>query len=134
MNEQGLISCRTFPSDCPACRRCPSDLPTCMKCPSGFPACRRWASELTACTRCFSELSVKPCRSHMSENHCLPGHLASLSQLCNIRWGGGTISGSRQPATFRVRAQVSAWPERLLPHVPREPPWFWDSTESSLHR
>jgi hypothetical protein len=40
----------------------------------------------------------------------------------------------RQPATFLVRAQVSTQPERLLPHVPQEPPWFWDSTESSLHR
>ena len=40
----------------------------------------------------------------------------------------------RQPTTFLVRAQGSAQPERLLPHVPRGPPWFQDSRESSLHR
>ena len=33
-----------------------------------------------------------------------------------MRTGGGAISGSRQPATFLVRAQGSARPERLLPH------------------
>jgi hypothetical protein len=40
----------------------------------------------------------------------------------------------RQPATFLVRAQVSARPERLLPQVLLEPPWFRDSMEGSLHR
>jgi hypothetical protein len=50
-----------------------------------------------------------------------------------VLWGGA-IFGSRQPAIFLVRAQVSAQPERLLPHVPRGPPWFQDSRESSLHR
>jgi hypothetical protein len=46
----------------------------------------------------------------------------------------GAIFGARQRATFLVRAQVSARPGRLLPQVPREPPWFRDSAESSLHR
>jgi hypothetical protein len=39
-----------------------------------------------------------------------------------------------QPATFLVRAQVSAQPERLLPQVLQKPPWFQDSEEGSLHR
>jgi hypothetical protein len=42
------------------------------------------------------------------------------------------IFGSRQPATFGARGQVSAWPGRLLPQVPREPPLFRDSTAGSL--
>ena len=49
-----------------------------------------------------------------------------------IYGGGGAICGSKQPATFLVRAQVSSRPERLLPQVPREPAWFRDSEEGSL--
>ena len=45
---------------------------------------------------------------------------------------GGAIFGSRQPATFLVRAQGSTRPERLLPHVPWGPPWFRDSAAGGL--
>ena len=60
--------------------------------------------------------------------NCMRSHL-SIDEL----WGGA-ISGSRQPATFLVRAQGSTLPVRLLPHVPWGPPWFRDSPELSLHR
>ena len=36
--------------------------------------------------------------------------------------------------TFGARGQVSARPGRLLLQVLREPPWFRDSEEGSLHR
>ena len=39
----------------------------------------------------------------------------------------------RQPATFLVRAQGSAQPERFLPQAPQEPSWFRDSAEGRLH-
>jgi hypothetical protein len=39
---------------------------------------------------------------------------------------------ARQPTTFLVRAQGSAWPERLLPHFPWGPPWFLDSAAGGL--
>jgi hypothetical protein len=45
---------------------------------------------------------------------------------------GSAIFGSRQPTTFLVRAQVSTQPGRLLPHIPRGPPWFRDSASGSL--
>jgi hypothetical protein len=40
----------------------------------------------------------------------------------------------RHPTTFLDRGQVSTRPWRLLPQERRETSWFWDSTESSLHR
>ena len=43
------------------------------------------------------------------------------------------IFGSKQPATFLVRAQGSARPERFLPQAPLEPPWLRDSAEGRLH-
>jgi hypothetical protein len=48
--------------------------------------------------------------------------------------GAPPFSGSRHPATFLARGQVSTQPGRPLPQNLREPSWFQDSGESSLHR
>jgi hypothetical protein len=42
--------------------------------------------------------------------------------------------GSRHPATFPGRGQVSAEPQRDLPQHRQKTSWFPDSAESSLHR
>jgi hypothetical protein len=43
------------------------------------------------------------------------------------------FSASRHLATLRARGQVSAWPGSPLPQDQREPSWFQDSAELSLH-
>jgi hypothetical protein len=48
--------------------------------------------------------------------------------------GEALFLGSRHPATFLARGQVSTQPGRALPQDPREPSWFQDSMESSLHK
>jgi hypothetical protein len=60
---------------------------------------------------------------------------ALLNSIIGVSWFWGcAIFSSRHPTTFGARGQVSARPGRLLPQVPREPPWFWDAMEGSLHR
>jgi hypothetical protein len=48
--------------------------------------------------------------------------------------GAVPFLGSRHPATFLARGQGSTQPGRPLPQNLREPSWFQDSAESSLHR
>jgi hypothetical protein len=80
---------------------------------------------------CFCELSARMGRLWGYSSLWVISSLIRNPGEPQSSWGS-TIFGSRQPATFESRGQVSTRPRRFLPQVPQEPSQFQDSAAGSL--